>query len=88
MGFIRKIPIFTFYYLMPMSLGFVTGLVIKDSQILSNKRKISMSVFSYYSNIDENIPIEFLKGLPDLEYLRNSNNKDKNNDKQNNEKIN
>lgn len=86
MGFIRKIPIFTFYYLMPMSLGFITGLAVKDSQILSNKRKISMSVFSYYNNIDENIPIEFLKGLPDLDYLRNTFNKDKKIDNQNNEK--
>lgn len=72
MGFFRKIPTFTFYYIMPMSLGFITGLIIKDSQILSNKRKISMSVFSYYSHIDEKIPDKFLSILPDLDYLKNA----------------
>lgn len=87
MGFVRKIPIFTFYYIMPMSLGFVTGLAIKDSQILSNKRKISMSVFSYYNHIDEKIPDNFLKILPDLDFLKNSF-KDKKETTQNKEKTN
>jgi len=72
MGLIRNIPIFTFYYILPISLGFITGLVIKDSQILSNRRKISMSVFSYYNHIDEKIPDHFLRILPDLDHLRNT----------------
>lgn len=71
MGIITKLPAFSFYYILPMSLGFFTGLAIKDSQILGNKRKISMSVYSYYSNIDEKIPNHLMKSLPDLEYLNN-----------------
>lgn len=69
MDYIRKIPNITFYYVLPMSLGFATGLAVKDSQILGNKRKISMSVCSYYKNMDENIPEQFSKILPDLDYL-------------------
>lgn len=88
MGFIRKIPIFTFYYIMPMSLGFITGLVVKDSQMLSNKRKISMSVFSYYDHIDEDIPDSFLKVLPDLDHLKSSFDKNKNINTENNENSN
>ncbi len=72
MGLFSKIPVFSFYYVLPMSLGFITGLALKDSQILSNKKKISMSVFTYYNHIDEKIPDNFLKILPDLDYLKNS----------------
>jgi len=80
MGFLSKIPTFTFYYILPMSMGFLTGLAIKDSQILGNKKKISMSIFSYYSSIDEKIPDQFFKFLPDLQYLNSKNNKKENSD--------
>ena len=79
MGFLRKIPTFTFYYVLPMSLGFATGIAIKDSQILGNKRKISMSVFSYYNNIEEKIPAEFIKILPDLDYINSTKRNEKEN---------
>ena len=77
MNIIGKIPKFTFYYVLPMSLGFATGLAIKDSQILGNRRKISMSVFSYYNNIEEKIPNHLLKVFPDLEYLSSKSDKQK-----------
>jgi hypothetical protein len=73
MGIIKNFSTFSFYYILPTSLGFITGLAIKDSQILGNKRKIAMSVFSYYSNLEETIPNQIMKLLPDLEYLKNVN---------------
>lgn len=66
---LRKIPTFTFYYILPASLGFVTGLSIKDSLILSNTRKISMSVDAYYKNQDEVIPVKLFTLLQDLKLL-------------------
>lgn len=66
---IRKFSKFSFYYLMPFSLGIITGLFVKDSIILGNKRKLTMAVFEYFNNQEETIPVDFYQILPELKSI-------------------
>lgn len=66
---LRKIPKFTFNYILPFSLGLLTGLFVKDSLLLGHKRKLSMAVYDYYYNQDEVIPNKIYNVLPELKGL-------------------
>jgi len=66
---IRKIPKFTFNYILPFSLGLTTGLFVKDEIILGHKKKLSMAVYDYYSNQGEVIPPIIYETLRELKGL-------------------
>ena len=69
MEIIRKFPIFSFYYVVPLILGFGTGLCLRDNQIMSVNKKISMSLADYYLETGENVNDQITKEFPDVEKL-------------------
>jgi len=69
MEIIRKFPIFSFYYVVPLLIGFGTGLCIRDYQILSVNKKISMSLADYYLETGDNLNDQIRKEFPDVEKL-------------------
>jgi hypothetical protein len=69
MEIIRKFPIFSFYYVVPLILGFGTGLCLRDNQITSVNKKISMSLADYYLETGENVNDLITKEFPDVEKL-------------------
>ncbi len=66
---IKKFPKFTFNYILPFSLGLITGLFFKDSIILGHKKKLSMAVYEYYNNQGEVIPNIMHRVIPELKGL-------------------
>lgn len=64
-----KIINFTFYYLMPSSLGFVTGLCIRDSFVLSSNKKISMALADYYETTHTEIDDQIGNKFPEVKKL-------------------
>lgn len=69
MEIIRKFPIFSFYYVVPLLLGFGTGLCFRDNQLLSVNKKISMSLADYYLETGDNVSDQIRKEFPDVEKL-------------------
>jgi hypothetical protein len=72
-----KISKFTFYYITPICLGFITGLSIRDSLGLNISKKISMSLADYYEKIDEDVDESIRKDYPEVEKLLKKINKTK-----------
>jgi hypothetical protein len=71
----EKFSKFTFYYITPLCLGFITGVSARDSFTLNLSKKISMSLAEYYEAIDENVDPEISKSFPEVERLLNKNKK-------------
>ena len=69
MEIIRKIPVFSFYYFMPITLGFGIGLIFRDNQTLNINKKISMSLADYYLEIGEEVDEDVSKEFPEVERL-------------------
>ena len=72
-----KFSKFTFYYITPVLLGFITGLSVRDSLGLNLKKKISMTMADYYEKIDEEVDENIKKDFPDVEKLLKKVNKSK-----------
>jgi hypothetical protein len=64
-----KFSKFTFYYITPLALGFVTGLCVRDTTTLRLSRKISMSLVDYYEKIDEPVDPAISTSFPDVPRL-------------------
>ena len=69
MEIIKKIPVFSFYYVIPLTLGFGIGLIFRDNQTLNINKKISMSLADYYSEIGEDVDEEVSEEFPEVERL-------------------
>jgi hypothetical protein len=67
----KKIPVFTFYYILPTFLGFSAGLIYRDLVTLDVNKKVTMSLADYYLLTDER-PAEnsvISREFPDLNRL-------------------
>jgi hypothetical protein len=69
MEIIRKIPIFSFYYVVPLVLGFGMGLSFRDNQTINVNKKISMSLADYYLETGEEVKDEISREFPEVERL-------------------
>ena len=68
---ISKMNNITFYYIIPTSLGFLSGLLLRDTITLNTNKKIEMSLFDYYDG-KINKANDYLK----INYMKNSINKE------------
>lgn len=66
-----------FYYVIPISFGFMFGIYLRDSQTINTNQKITMALAEYYKNLKENPPEEILKKYPDLNRLLKDSNDEK-----------
>ena len=66
----EKISKFSFYYITPTMLGFITGLSFRDSMTLSISKKITMSLVDYYEVVDEEMDKNIVQNFPDLQKLK------------------
>jgi hypothetical protein len=57
----------SFYYILPFGLGLITSLSIRDSYLLTYKKRLSMALASYYESTGEIIHQEILNDFPKLE---------------------
>jgi hypothetical protein len=62
-----KFSKFTFYYITPLALGFITGISCRDSMTLRLGRKISMSLADYYEKVDEEVDKHIKINFPEIE---------------------
>lgn len=69
MEIIKKIPVFTFYYVIPLTLGFGVGLIFRDNQTVNINKKLSMSLADYYTDIGEYVDEDVSKEFPEVERL-------------------
>ncbi len=60
---------FTFYYITPLFLGFISGICFRDSISLNISKKISMSLADYYEKIDEEVDTAIKTEFIDVENL-------------------
>jgi hypothetical protein len=65
----EKFAKFSFYYITPLMLGFITGLSVRDSATLNLSKKISMSLADYYDNIDEPVNEVIAESFKEMERL-------------------
>ncbi len=69
MNFSSKIPIFTFYYVLPTLLGFSAGLIYRDNSLVDINKKISMSIADYYILIGEKPDKRLFREFPEVNRL-------------------
>ena len=69
MEIIKKIPVFSFYYVVPLIHGFTMGLCFRDNQTINVNKKISMSLADYYAEIHEDVSAEINNEFPEVEKL-------------------
>lgn len=66
MNFIKSIPKFSFYYILPTFMGFTAGLIYRDLRTISYQKALTMSLADYYLDIEEE-PNKFISNeFPDL----------------------
>ena len=69
MEIFAKLSSFSFYYVLPLTLGFGMGLAFRDNQTININKKISMSLADYYTHIGEDISNDVAKEFPEVEKL-------------------
>ena len=57
---------FSFYYILPLGLGFITAITLRDSQTISYKKRLMMALASYYEKTNDVINHNILKEYPML----------------------
>jgi hypothetical protein len=65
----KKIINFNFYYVVPLTLGILGGLSLRDSSTLHPNRKITMALVNYYEMTEESIDPILKKEFPDVEKI-------------------
>ncbi len=69
MNSLGKIPVFTFYYILPSLMGFSAGLIYRDIITLDVNKKVTMSLADYYLLLDEKPSKDLAREFPDLNRL-------------------
>jgi hypothetical protein len=69
MNILKKLPVFSFYYILPTFMGFSAGLIYRDKITLNVEKKISMSLADYYLEIEDRPNKEIKQEFPSLERL-------------------
>jgi hypothetical protein len=64
-----KIPIFTFYYVLPSILGFSAGLIYRDYTTIDINKKITMSLADYYLLLGEKPDKRVNREFPEVNRL-------------------
>jgi hypothetical protein len=69
MNILKKLPIFSFYYILPTTMGFSAGLIYRDIVTLNVEKKITMSLADYYQEVEDNPTKEIKEEFASLEKL-------------------
>ena len=65
----NSFPKISFYYILPVCMGFSMGMIIRDHNTIDINKKLSVSLAEYYSYLEEE-PNEKLKAeFPNLSKL-------------------